>query len=114
MLRRELIPSLLIIAMGMLDCATTLVGVTYAGARELNPAMAELVNFNIGAFLIVKIASTIFIALTYVLARKILLHMPNKDGKACLYSIKALTVAYAGLACFLTLSVVNNVLILIK
>ena len=114
MSRREIIPSLLIILMGALDCVTTIIGVTYSGAKELNPAMAVLVNSNVGVFLFVKIAATMFIALSYVFARKILQHIPNKNGKGFQYSIKALTFAYAGLVCFLALAVVNNLLILIK
>jgi hypothetical protein len=100
--------------MGTLDCVTTIVGIVFAGAKELNPAMAVIVNSNVGAFLAVKITTTIFIAVTYVFARKILLHLPNKSSKAFLYSIKALTFAYVGLAGFLALAVINNLLILIK
>ena len=114
MLKRELIPCLLIMLMGALDCVTTIIGVTYSGAKELNPAMAVLVNSNVGAFLVVKIAATVFIALSYFFTRRILQHMPNKNGKAFFYSIKALTFAYVGLTCFLALAVVNNLLILIK
>ena len=96
--RRELIPSLLIILMGALDCLTTVIGVTYEGAKELNPAMAVIVDSNVGAFLIVKIFATVFIAITYIFARKILQHIPNKNGKTFRYSIQALSLAYAGLA----------------
>jgi hypothetical protein len=112
--RRELIPSLLIILMGTLDCLTTMIGVTYEGAKELNPAMAVIVDSNVGAFLIVKIVATVFIAVTYILARQILQRMPNTNGKTFHYSIKALTFAYAGVAAFIALAVVNNLIILIK
>ena len=114
MLRRDAILSLLIILMGTLDCVTTIIGVVYAGAKELNPVMAIMVNSNVGVFLVVKIGTTVLIALTYVLTRQILLHMPNKNGRAFLYSIKALTFAYVGLTAFLAFAVVNNLLILIK
>ncbi len=87
MLRREAIPSLLIILMGTLDCVTTILGVAYAGAKELNPAMAVIVNSNVGAFLVVKIAATIFIALTYVFARKIL-HAPTQQKRQNLPLLK--------------------------
>ena len=110
----EVIPSLLIILMGSIDCVTTILGVVYSGAKEVNPVMAGIVSTNVGAFLAVKIGATIFIAATYIFARKILMGMPNRDGKAFTYSIKALTFAYAGLICFLTLTVANNLLILIK
>lgn len=114
MLRKEAIPSLFIILMGILDCVTTVLGVFYAGAKELNPAMALIVNSNVGAFLLVKMGATIFIALSYIFARQILQHLPNKNGKSFFYSIKALTFAYIGITGFLALAVVNNLLILMK
>ena len=58
MLKREIIPSLLLILMGAIDCVTTVIGVLYSGAKELNPFMAGIVSTNIGAFLVVKIAAT--------------------------------------------------------
>ena len=80
MIKREAIPILLIILMGM-DCVTTIIGVAYNGATELNPAMAVIVNSSVGTFAVVKVAATMFIALTYIFARKILMHLPNKKGK---------------------------------
>jgi len=110
----EVIPCLLIILMGTIDCVTTIIGVVYSGAKELNPVMAGIVSTNVGAFLVVKIGATVFIAATYIFARKILMRMPNRDGKAFTYSTRALTFAYAGLICFLTLTVANNLMILIR
>ncbi len=114
MIKREVIPALLIILMGLMDCVTTIIGVSYNGAKELNPAMAAIVNNSVGAFAAIKIAATMFIALAYIFARKILLYLPSKNGKTLAYSIKALTVAYAGLIGFLTIAVANNILILIR
>jgi hypothetical protein len=114
MLKKGAIPSLLIILMGTLDCITTIIGVSYSGAKELNPAMAAIISTNVGAFLVVKIAATAFIAFTYVFARKILMHMPNKSVRTLNYSFKLLTVAYAGVAGYLALAVANNLLILLK
>jgi len=110
----QLIPSLLIILMGSIDCATTVIGVFYAGDRELNPLMASIISSGIGAFLMVKIGATILIALTYIFARQILMRMPDKTGKAFRYSFKLLTFAYAGLICYLLLAVANNLLVLIR
>jgi hypothetical protein len=113
MFKKEAIPSLLIIAMGLMDCITTVIGVAFNGAKELNPAMAVIVNSNVGAFAVIKITATIFIALSYIFARKILMHLPNKDGKTFLYSMRGLTLAYFGLVGFLGLAVVNNLIILL-
>jgi hypothetical protein len=114
MLKEDIILSLLIILMGTLDCVTTVIGVLYSGAVELNPFMAGIVNTNISAFLVVKIGGTIFIALTYILARQVLMRMPNKSGKAFNYSSKLLRFTYAGLVSFLSIVVANNLLILIR
>ena len=109
-----MIPSLLVILMGSIDCATTVVGVFYSGDRELNPLMASIVSSGIGAFLAVKIGATIFIALTYIFARQVLMRMPDKNGLAFRYSFRFLTFAYAGLLCYLSLAVANNLLVLIR
>jgi hypothetical protein len=113
MVGREDIPVLLIIAMGLADCVTTIIGVSYSGASEINPAMAGVINSSVGTFAIVKVAATMFIALTYLVARKVLIQLTNKDGKAYGYSMKGLTLAYFGLVGFLGVAVANNLLILI-
>ncbi len=90
MQKTEVIPSFLLILMGSIDCLTTVVGVLYSGATELNPLMAGIVSTNIGAFLVVKIAATMLIAFTYLLANKTLLKTPNKNSKSFKYSYKFL------------------------
>jgi len=114
MLRKEVIPSLLIILVGSVDCVTTVIGVFYFGDKELNPFMASIISNGIGAFLAVKVGATIFIALTYIFARQILMRMPDKNGRTFRYSFKFLTFAYAGLFCYLFLAVANNLLVLIR
>jgi len=114
MLRKEVIPSLLVILIGFIDCVTTVIGVFYSGDRELNPLMASIASTGLGAFLLVKIGATIFIALTYIFARQILMRVPDKNGRAFRYSFKFLTFAYAGLLCYLSLAVANNLLVLIR
>ena len=113
MLKREAIPSLLIVVMGLLDCVTTIVGVVFSGDKEMNPAMAFIVNSNVGAFLAVKVAATVFIAFTYVLARKVLMDMPDKNNRTFSYSMRGLTFVYLGLVGVLGFAIANNLLILI-
>jgi len=112
MFKKEVIPSLLIIVMGLMDCVTTIIGVAFSGAKELNPAMAVIVNSNVGAFLVVKVAATAFIAFAYFFGRRVLMHLPNKEGKTFTYSMRGLTLAYLGLVGFLGFAVVNNLIIL--
>lgn len=112
MRKKDLIPSLLIILLGTIDCVTTVIGIMYSGAKELNPFMAGIVNSNMGTFLVIKTAGTLFIALTYVLARHLLLQMPDKSGKTFSYSFKFIRFAYAGVIAFLFIVVANNLIIL--
>jgi hypothetical protein len=113
MLKTEVFPSFLLIFMGSIDCLTTVIGVLYFGAAELNPFMAGIVSTNIGAFLVVKLAATILIAFTYILANKTLMKTQNKSTKSFKYSCKFLKVAYAGILAFLVIVVANNLIILL-
>ena len=73
MQRTQLILSSLLVLMGSIDCITTAIGLLYSGAKELNPLMAGIVNSNFDAFLVVKMAATISIACTYILANKMVM-----------------------------------------
>jgi membrane protein DedA with SNARE-associated domain len=114
MLKTGVVTGFLLILMGSIDCLTTIIGVLYSGAKELNPFIAGIVSTNIGAFLVLKIASTILIAATYLAANRILMQMSNKDDKSFKISFKMLRYAYAGLVVFLAITVVNNLLILMR
>lgn len=113
MQKKEFIPSLLILVMGLIDCLTTIIGVVYSGAKELNPFMAGIVSTNVGAFLVIKITATVFISLTYIFSKHLIMQLP-KNGKTFSYSSKMLKFAYGGLIAFLAITVANNLLILIK
>jgi hypothetical protein len=102
-----------LILMGSIDCLTTVIGVLYHGATELNPFMTGIVNSNIGDFLVVKVAATIFTAFTYILANRILMKTQNKSTKAFKYSLKLINIAYVGIIMFLGIVVANNFLILL-
>ena len=113
MLKTEVIPCFLLIFMGSIDCLTTVIGVLYSGATELNPFMAGIVNTNIVAFLVVKIVATIFIAFTYLLANRTLTKTQNKSSKSFKYSYQFLKIAYVGIMVFMVMVVANNLLILL-
>ncbi len=111
--KTEVMLSFFLILMGTIDCLTTVVGVLYSGATELNPFMAGIVSTNIGAFLVVKIAATLLIALTYILANKTLTKAQNKSSRSFKYSSKLLKFAYVGIVLFMVIVVANNLLILL-
>ena len=98
--------------MGVIDCLTTVVGVQYFGAAELNPLIAGIVSTNIPVFIAIKVAATIFIGLTYFAANKTLNFM-DKSSKSFIHSDKMLKIVYTGLVLLLGIVVLNNLLILI-
>jgi hypothetical protein len=112
-LKAEMFPSFLIILMGSIDAITTVIGVLYFGAAELNPFMTGIVNTSILAFLALKIAATFLIGFTYILAKRTLNKTINKESRTFRYSNRFMKVAYAGLMVFLIIVVVNNLTILL-
>jgi uncharacterized membrane protein len=113
MQKTEVMLSFFLILVGSIDCFTTVIGVLYSGAKELNPLMAGIVSTGIGAFLAVKIAATLLIAFTYFLANRTLARTQNKTCKSFKYSYKFLRLAYAGIMVFMVIVVINNLLILL-
>lgn len=111
--KSQIIPSILLVIMGVIDCITTVVGILYRGDIELNPFMTGIVSTNIGAFLIVKLAATMIAAASFVIANKTLMKTQNKGSKTFIYSSKLIKIASAGLLVFLSIVVINNLLVLI-
>ena len=71
MFRTNAFPSLVLITMGLMDCVTTVVGILYYGAVELNPILTGVVNANLTAFIALKLTSTVVVALIFRQAGKI-------------------------------------------
>jgi hypothetical protein len=111
--KTEVFPSFLIILLGSIDCLTTIIGVIYFGASELNPFMTGIVSSSIFAFLVLKISATILIGFTYLLAKKTLNKSMDKSTKTFKYSSKLMKGAYAGLMIFLLITVMNNLAVLL-
>ncbi|TFH24177.1 hypothetical protein E4G67_02305 [Candidatus Bathyarchaeota archaeon] len=112
-LKSEVFPSFILILMGSIDCLTTVIGVLYFGAAELNPLMAGIVSTNIVAFLALKISATFLIGFTYILAKRSLNRTPNKESKSFKYSYRFIKVAYTVLTVFLFIVIVNNIVVLL-
>jgi len=112
-LRSDVFPSFILILMGSIDCLTTIIGVLYFGAAELNPLMSGIVHTNILAFLTLKISATFLIGFTYILAKRTLNKTLNKESKSYKYSNRLMKVAYTCLMIFLFIVIVNNLTILL-
>jgi hypothetical protein len=110
-LKSAMLPSVLLILMGSIDCATTVIGTLYFGATELNPVLAGVVS-NIPLFMLLKLTATFCIAGTYLLGHKILHSTQDKTTKSFKIGNTAMNLVYAGLIAFLALVVVNNFTVL--
>lgn len=111
-IRSAVLPSFILVAMGTIDCVTTVIGTLYFGATESNPVMATVVG-NVPLFMALKLAATFCIAGTYVLANKILHNTTDKTAKSFRVGSKIMKGAYTGLIVFLVAVVVNNLIVLI-
>ncbi|HKZ87862.1 MAG TPA: DUF5658 family protein [Candidatus Bathyarchaeia archaeon] len=114
MFRTNAFPSLVLITMGLMDCVTTVVGILYYGAVELNPILTGVVNANLTAFIALKLTSTVFVALIFRQAGKILMQNNRNNNRSFAWNHNILRIAYAGAALFMLVVVVNNVLVLAR
>jgi hypothetical protein len=112
MLRIGVFPSALLVFMGSIDCLTTVVGVLYFRAVELNPIIAGIVNTSLPAFVILKLATTVLVGLIFVQTEKILMKTSNKTTKAFNFTKKLLKCTYVGIIIFLAIVVANNFIVL--
>lgn len=106
-----MLPSALLVLMGTIDCITTVIGVLYFGAIEVNPLLAGIMH-NIPLFMVIKLSATLCIGGTYILANKLLHQAPDKTTKAFKYSNIIMKAAYVGVILFLSLVVINNFAVL--
>jgi ABC-type phosphate/phosphonate transport system permease subunit len=100
--------------MGSMDCLTTVIGTVYFCTQELNPLIAELVNTNILAFVIIKLAVTFSVGIIFILAERALNNPNNPHDKSFKVAHITLRVASAGIVIFLFLVVLNNLIVLLR
>jgi len=112
-LSSEIFPSFILVLVGSIDCLTTIIGVMYFGANELNPFMTSIISSSIAAFLALKISATFLIGFTYILAKRTLNKTINKESKSFKYSKWFIQGAYTSLIVFLIIVVINNLTILL-
>lgn len=106
--------SVLLVLMGSLDCLTTVIGTVYYGTQELNPLIAGLVNTNILAFVVLKLAVTFSVGVIFILAERALNNPNNPHDKSFRVAHATLRVASVGIVVFLFLVVLNNVIVLLR
>jgi membrane protein DedA with SNARE-associated domain len=104
----------MLVFMGSMDCLTTVIGTVYFGTQELNPLIAGLVNTNLLAFVIIKLAVTFSVGIIFVLAERALNNPNNPHDKSFKVAYVTLRVASVGIVVFLFLVVLNNVIVLLR
>jgi hypothetical protein len=109
----ELLPSFVLVLMGSMDCLTTVIGVIYFGAAELNPILSGVVHSSIVAFMVLKLTATLCIAGTYILAKKMLNKTADKTTKSFRFSNGFVKSAYTGLVVFFLMIVANNLAVML-
>ena len=97
--------------MGSIDCVTTVIGILYYGATELNPVMAGVVN-NIPLFMVLKLTATICVGGTYLLGHRILHTTEDKTTRSFKIGNASMKLVYMSLIAFLTIVVINNFTVL--
>jgi hypothetical protein len=63
--KQELVPCLVLISMGFLDLLTTVLGVQYFGAVEINPLFAGIINSNILVYSGIKLSTAVLIGFLF-------------------------------------------------
>jgi hypothetical protein len=107
-------PSLLIVVLGTLDCVTTVIGILYFGAVEQNPFMANVASASLGAFTLVKMATTLVIGAIFYQTDKILLRTTDQNSRMFVWARRFLKVSWIGVLVFLAVVVSNNLLVLMN
>ena len=114
MLRVRTVPSLALMLMGSMDWLTTIVGITYFGAVEANPVIANIASQSLPAFTAVKLLTTLMVGLIFYQAEKSLLKTQNQTSKAFKWTRITLRTAYIGATAMLLVAVINNLSIVLQ
>ncbi len=112
MMTAKAYPTFLLALMGSMDCLTTVIGILYFGAVELNPLLAGVASSNLPAFVVLKLATTVLVCAVFVQAEKMLMKSKDKTTKAFSFAHKMLRVSNVGVIGFLVIVVSNNLLVL--
>ena len=114
MLRVRTFPSVILVLMGYMDWLTTMIGIVYFGAVEVNPFFADIVRTNLAAFTAIKLTTTIFVGLLYYVGDRMLMRLKDKKSKSFLCARLALRAGYVIITAVLLSAIVNNLIVIGK
>ena len=107
-------PSLILVLMGYMDWLTTMIGIVYFGAVEVNPFFADIVRTNLVAFTAIKLTTTIFVGVLYYVGDRMLMRLKDKKSKSFLCARLALRAGYVIITAVLLSAIVNNLIVIGK
>jgi len=114
MLRIRSVTSLSLILMGSMDWLTTIIGITYFGAVEGNPFLADITRTSLPLFTVVKLSTTVIVGLLFYKAEKTLLGTPNKSTRSFKCARLTLRTAYIMATVLLLFAVLNNLIVVVN
>ena len=103
-----------LVLMGYMDWLTTIIGIFYFGAVEVNPLFAELTRTNLVAFTAIKLMTTIFVGLFYYLGERMLVRLKDRKSRSFLYARIILRGGYVVVTAILLSAVLNNIIVIGK
>lgn len=109
MIRNKAATTLLAL-LGSIDWLTTIIGITYFGAVESNPFIADLAHENLLAFSVIKLGTAFFSSFLFFQAEKIMNRTEIKNSRRFALTRCLLRGAYVASLIVLLVAVVNNVL----
>jgi ABC-type phosphate/phosphonate transport system permease subunit len=102
--KKEILIFTSLIVAGFFDWLTTMVGIAFFGAKELNPLMAGLTQTNLIAFSALKLAAIVIVALLFFKAS----NMTTKQNIDMAFTKKFLNLGYFTTFFGLTAVALNN------
>jgi len=100
--------------MGYVDWLTTIIGIAYFGAVEVNPFLAELTRTNLVAFTALKLTAAMFVGLLSYQGERMLQKLKNTNSKYFLRARFALRAGYIIVSTVLLFTILNNLIVVAK
>jgi hypothetical protein len=114
MLGTRTVPSLILFLMGYMDWLTTIIGIFYFGAVEVNPFFTDITKTNLTEFTIIKLAITTFVVLLYYLGERMLVRLKDTKGQSFVCARLILRIGYLVITVILLSAIVNNIIVIGK
>ena len=111
MLRVKAAPSLIFTLAGTMDWLTTIIGVTWFGAVESNPFIANVANSSLPIFAALKLTATILIGIFFYLGERMLRKTQYTNIRPYQYARIILKTACITVTILLLIAVVNNLIV---